>query len=108
MITWWQEKGVVLGGLRVDYNVEFYQTESGKVPVMEFLLSLQPKMRAKAYSEIELLKVHGPALRESYVKPIKGKNNQGSVSCGLSFRPTSLESFTSLFSRIHSSYFMAM
>ncbi len=59
------------------YSVEYYQTESGKVPVMEFLLSLQPKMRAKAYSEIELLKAHGPALREP-------------------------------FSRIHSSYFMAM
>lgn len=40
----------------MDYDVEFYQTEKGKVPVMDFLLTLQPKMRAKAYREIELLK----------------------------------------------------
>lgn len=69
----------------MDYSVEYYQTESGKVPVMEFLLSLQPKMRAKAYSEIELLKAHGPALREPYVKPIKGKNNQGLYELRIKF-----------------------
>lgn len=39
---------------------------------MDFLLSLEPKMRAKAFSEIELLKEHGSNLREPYVKPIKG------------------------------------
>lgn len=39
---------------------------------MEFLLSLSPKMRAKAYSEIELLQEHGIYLKEPYVKPIKG------------------------------------
>lgn len=61
----------------MDYDVEFYQRENGDVPVMDFLLSLEPKMRAKAYSEIELLKKHGFALREPYVKPIKGRNNKG-------------------------------
>lgn len=59
------------------YDVEYYQKENGDIPVMDFLLSLQPKMRAKAYSEIELLEKHGPALREPYVKPIKGDNNKG-------------------------------
>ncbi|WP_407080310.1 type II toxin-antitoxin system RelE/ParE family toxin [Candidatus Contubernalis alkalaceticus] len=44
---------------------------------MDFLLSLPPKMRAKAFSEIELIKKHGPALREPYVKPIKGSKNTG-------------------------------
>ena len=38
----------------MDYDVEYYQKENGNVPVLDFLLSLQPKMRAKAFSEIEL------------------------------------------------------
>ncbi len=59
------------------YDVEYYEKENGDVPVLVFLLSLQPKMRAKAYSEIELLKKHGPALREPYAKPIKGNKNKG-------------------------------
>nr|WP_269144185.1 type II toxin-antitoxin system RelE/ParE family toxin [Clostridium guangxiense] len=44
---------------------------------MEFLLSLSPKMRAKAYSEIELLKEHGIYLKEPYVKSIKGEKYKG-------------------------------
>jgi hypothetical protein len=40
----------------VEWNIEFYQRENGNIPVMEFLLSLSPKMMAKAYSEIELEK----------------------------------------------------
>ncbi len=35
----------------MDYDVEYYQKENGNVPVLDFLLSLQPKMRAKAFSE---------------------------------------------------------
>lgn len=40
-------------------------------------MSLQPKIRAKAFSDIELLEKHGSNLREPYVKPIKGKENKG-------------------------------
>ena len=29
------------------YLVEFYETESGEQPVFDFLMSLDPKMRAK-------------------------------------------------------------
>lgn len=43
----------------------------------EFLCSLPPKLRAKAFSDIELLQKHGNTLREPYVKPIKGKENRG-------------------------------
>jgi phage-related protein len=60
-----------------EWEVEFYRKENGTIPVLEFLLELSPKMRAKAYSEIELLKKHGPHLREPYVKPIKGKEYRG-------------------------------
>ncbi|BEP30331.1 type II toxin-antitoxin system RelE/ParE family toxin [Helicovermis profundi] len=69
----------------MDYDVEFYRKENGDVPVMSFLLSLQPKMRAKAYSEIELLKTHGPRLREPYVKSLKGNNNKGIYELRIKF-----------------------
>ena len=59
------------------YDVEFYQKENGEVPVREFLESLPPKLRAKTFREIELLKDHGPNLREPHTKPIKGKDNKG-------------------------------
>lgn len=49
-------------GVFMVYDVEFYQKENGDIPVLDFLLSLSPKMRAKAYSEIELLKEHGYGL----------------------------------------------
>jgi phage-related protein len=69
----------------VAYDVEFYQKENGDIPVMDFLLSLQPKMRAKAYSEIELLKKHGADLREPYVKSIKGDKNKGIYELRIKF-----------------------
>lgn len=59
------------------WEIEYYIKENGDVPVVDFLLSLQPKMRAKAYSEIELLQEHGINLKEPYVKPIKGKKYKG-------------------------------
>lgn len=61
----------------MQWEVEYYIKENGDVPVVDFLLSLQPKMRAKAYSEIELLQEHGTNLREPYVKSIKGKKYKG-------------------------------
>ena len=47
------------------------------IPVLDFLLSLDAKMRAKAFSEIELLEKHGFKLKEPYVKPIKGPKYKG-------------------------------
>ena len=58
-------------------ELDFYMKESGKIPVQDFLYSLSPKLRAKAFSDIELLKQLGPELKEPYVKPIKGKDNKG-------------------------------
>lgn len=58
------------------FEIDFYQKENGRVPVKEFLLSLNPKLRAKAILDIELLQEHGNELKEPYVKPIKGKNNK--------------------------------
>lgn len=61
----------------MDWDVEYYETERGEVPVVDFLLSLPKKVRAKTFSEIELLKKHGMNLREPYVKPIKGDKYNG-------------------------------
>ena len=55
------------------WQVEYYKKENGTIPVLDFLLTLNAKMRAKAFSEIELLERHGINLREPYVKPIKGE-----------------------------------
>ncbi len=54
------------------WQVEYYKKENGDIPVLDYLLSLDAKIRAKAFSEIELLEKHGSRLREPYVKPIKG------------------------------------
>lgn len=58
-------------------EIVFFQKQNGDIPVKDYLLSLNPKIRAKAFSEIELLKKHGSDLREPYVKAIKGCKNKG-------------------------------
>ncbi len=54
------------------FGVDFYRKENGNVPVVDFLYSLTPKLRAKAFRDIKLLKDMGNELREPYVKAIKG------------------------------------
>jgi phage-related protein len=72
-------------GCKMNWEVEYYQKENGEIPVLEFLLSLNPKMRAKAYSEIELLQKHGTFLREPYVKSIKGDKFKGLFELRIKF-----------------------
>lgn len=59
------------------WHIEYYQKENGEIPVLEFLLTLEPKMRAKARSMIGLLEQCGTNLREPYVSPIKGDKYKG-------------------------------
>lgn len=58
---------------------------NGKVPVQDFLYSLEPKLRAKAFNDIELLQKIGKDLKEPYVKPIKGKKNKGLYELRIKF-----------------------
>lgn len=67
------------------FDLEFYMRENGKVPVQEFLYSLSPKLRAKAFNDIELLKKMGNELTEPYIKPIKGKSNKGLYELRIKF-----------------------
>lgn len=51
-------------------NIEFYTLDDGDCPVAEFILSLDPKMKAKVLRTIDLLKNNGPLLREPYSKAL--------------------------------------
>ena len=58
---------------------------NGEIPVQNFLYSLEPKLRAKAFRDIELLRIIGNELKEPYVKPIKGKKNKGLYELRIKF-----------------------
>lgn len=53
-----------------DFEIEFYKNQNGDVPVKDFVLSLDTKMRAKMLRCIEILKKNGNDLREPYTKPL--------------------------------------
>ena len=61
----------------MDWLIEFYQKENGDIPVENFLLTLNPKLRAKAYSDIMLLKRLGINIRAPYSAPVKGDKYKG-------------------------------
>lgn len=52
------------------YEIEFYETENGKCPMIEFLDSLDPKIKAKTLRTIDLLETNGKNLREPYSNPM--------------------------------------
>ena len=55
------------------WEIEFYNTESGKNVILEFLEGLSEKHRARAIREIELLEEFGINLTMPHVKKIDGK-----------------------------------
>ena len=59
------------------YVIEFYKTESGRVPVDEFIKSLQKKQGAKVLHDITLLQEKGHELYYPYVDSIKGEKYAG-------------------------------
>lgn len=67
------------------FELEFYIKSNGKVPVQEFLYSLEPKLRAKAFRDIDLLREMGTELKEPYVKPMKGNKNKGLYELRIKF-----------------------
>jgi hypothetical protein len=48
------------------YTVEFYETEDGDKPVFDFMISLEPKMRAKVGAMMQLLAEKGNEMRKPY------------------------------------------
>lgn len=53
-----------------EYEVLFYDKADGSEPAKEFILGLDPKMRAKMLRTVELLAVNGPELREPASKAL--------------------------------------
>lgn len=52
------------------FDVEYYEKEDGTFPAEEFILSLDTKMQAKMFRELELLETFGNELRETHSKPL--------------------------------------
>ena len=52
------------------FDVEYYEKEDGTFPAEEFILSLDSKMQAKMFRELELLETFGNQLREPHSKPL--------------------------------------
>lgn len=53
-----------------EYEIEFYETEDGKRPAEEFLMSQNNKMQAKIFTALDILEYKGPGTREPYSKPL--------------------------------------
>jgi len=53
------------------FEVIFYEKENGDVPVEDFLISLDRKMRVKISSIIGVLQEYGTCLREPYSKHLE-------------------------------------
>ena len=54
-----------------NFEVDFFKKKDGSCPVRDFILSLDKKMRAKVYRELDLLEEYGYELREPHSKAIE-------------------------------------
>jgi phage-related protein len=61
----------------MEYEVKLYEKVDNKVPVLDFILGLNPKQQAKIYREIDLLEKFGSELHYPHVDTIKGKKYKG-------------------------------
>ena len=57
----------------MSYEVEFYETESGRCPTDEFLNTLKPKPLAKVHAYLELLEERGPNLTRPFADGLRDK-----------------------------------
>ena len=55
------------------WNIELYEDNSGKVPVLEFIESLPAKHKAKVYREIDLLEHFGINLTYPHTRKMEGE-----------------------------------
>lgn len=74
-------------------TISYYKKENGKIPVLEFLFSLDVSLRAKTYHEIELLEEYGFFLGGIYVKALNGKENRGLYELRIRFASDSVRIF---------------
>ena len=55
------------------FHIEFFATDDGRIPVREFLQSLDAKMEAKVIRSLKHLQAHGYELREPLSAPLGDK-----------------------------------
>lgn len=53
------------------YDVEFYQKENGEIPLLDFLESLPPKLRAKLFGKLNCSRNMGQTLGNLTLKQLK-------------------------------------
>jgi phage-related protein len=56
----------------MEYEIELYEKANKEVPVLDFIVSLNPKQQAKIYREIELLMKFGNELHFPHVRKMEG------------------------------------
>ena len=61
----------------MEYQIELYEKVDREIPVLDFILSLNPKQQAKVYREIELLEKFGNELHFPHVEKISGEKYKG-------------------------------
>ena len=54
------------------WELEYFKTAAGSVPVAEFIDALSPQAKAKFIRSLELLEQYGLLLREPWVRNIQG------------------------------------
>ncbi|MCL2441753.1 MAG: type II toxin-antitoxin system RelE/ParE family toxin [Treponema sp.] len=69
----------------MEYKVEMYEKESGKIPVKDFIQSLEAKKQAKIAREIDLLEKFGSELHFPHVDSIKGEKYKGLLELRIEF-----------------------
>lgn len=52
------------------FQIEYYETDNGKIPVYDFINNLPMKIRVKAFASLKILSEYGNNLREPYSKYI--------------------------------------
>jgi phage-related protein len=57
----------------MEYEIELYEKANDEAPVLDFIISLNPKQQAKIYREIELLKKFGNELHFSHTRKMEGE-----------------------------------
>jgi len=61
----------------MEYDVKLYEKVDNKIPVLDFILGLNPKQQAKIYREIDLLEKFGNELHYPHMDTIQGKKYTG-------------------------------
>ena len=69
----------------MEYKVDMYEKEGSKMPVKDFIQSLETKKQAKIAREIDLLEKFGSELHYPHIDTIKGEKYKGLLELRIEF-----------------------